>query len=365
MPTLLRRRIHRTSSRSTTAGSVHKPSNRKLLFGRLLITTGFIAVTSSLLFLPLLWEWICGGDGSAPKDYNDDSRTYCFTAYYFYHAWNNLVLSFQSQPLTRSKNAIVYLTGPGHIYRAERTLCPSLLHSIASLAWYLPPDPFADTSIIIMMDQDIAHETKMEIIKVSPYPVHFQSNISMIHPEFESNRSLVGGGMDYKRMCAFWFYFFFQLPFLPDYVMRMDSDSCLTSPMHDNPFRVMRRHRLEYMWYATYPEQRSVTENLRQFTRLHPGHPQSVDHDHDADWLWADPDDELVAMRVFSTNIEWFYIPAFRRPDVVEWENEVMQNGGIYRHRWGDAPLRTILVTRFLNVSAVGRFCQFSYSHSI
>lgn len=278
----------------------------------------------------------------------------------------------------RPQNAIVYLTGPGHIYREDRILCPTLFHSIESVARYLPPDFSADTKIIIMMDQDIPHETKRQIIKVSPYPVEFRSNITMIHSELESQFYWNGVAveqqqeqqqqheqLDYKRMCLFWFDTFFRLPFLPDYVMRMDSDSCLTSPMIDNPFRVMRQQRLDYMWYSTVREPRAVTEDLRYFMRQHPGRPRDINHRHDTDWLWAEMDDEHMEMRVFSTNIEWFHIPAFQRPDVVEWIDEVVQSGGIYRHRWGDAPLRTILATRFFNTTAVGRFCQFSYQHSI
>jgi hypothetical protein len=71
-----------------------------------------------------------------------------------------------------------------------------------------------------------------------------------------------------------------------------------------------------------------------------------------------------MGMNVFSTNLEWFYMPAFRRQHILHWKEEGQLYGGIFCKRWGDAPLRTIVVTEFLNSSRVARFCNFAYNHS-
>ena len=261
----------------------------------------------------------------------------------------------------RQKDAIVYLTGPGQIYRPERTQCPSLLHSIRSLGRHVPRDNSSDLSLIILSDLALDNKTKEEIRNASLFPVDFQENVNLIHTDLEVN---VTKDLYYKRMCAFWFYFFFQLPFLPDYVMRMDTDSCLTSDMPSNPFHTMREHHMEYMWYSTFHEPSDVIEELRDHVKQHPGPTRNVDHDHDVDLLWEEKPTN-ANMRVFSTNIEWMYVPAFRRPEVLAWMESVLKDGGVYDHRWGDAPLRSILATRLFNKSAVGRFCNFSYGHSV
>jgi Glycolipid 2-alpha-mannosyltransferase len=143
--------------------------------------------------------------------------------------------------------------------------------------------------------------------------------------------------------------------------MRMDTDSCILSDM---PSNVMREHSLDYMYHSSFAEPGDAIEELRDSVSQHPGNPQNVDHNHSADLLWGEQN-HTPHMQVFSTNLEWFYMPAFRHPEVLEWVDAIMQDGGIYDHRWGDAPLRAIMATRFFNETAVGRFCNFTYGHSI
>lgn len=57
-------------------------------------------------------------------------------------------------------------------------------------------------------------------------------------------------------------------------------------------------------------------------------------------------------------------MPAFRRRPLKKWKDKVKSNGGVWRHRWGDAPLRTIVAAKFFNKTRVSRFCDFSYGHS-
>jgi hypothetical protein len=274
------------------------------------------------------------------------------------------------------KDAIVYLTGANHIYRPERPQCPSLYDSIRSLDRHFPRDNSSNITLIIMSDAPLDNQTQTKLGNVSPFPIEFQPIIQLAHPELEPNATTIRDLL-YKRMCAFWFYYFFELEFLPDYVMRMDTDSCLTSDMPSNPFRAMRDHHLQYMWYSTFIEPGFVIVELRDFVKKtitenpkesSSNYYEGLDHNHNVDLLWDDPnadEKDQTIMRVFSTNIEWFYMPAFRRADILQWKQLVLQDGGVYDHRWGDAPLRTIVATRFFNKSAVGRFCNFSYVHSI
>jgi hypothetical protein len=79
-----------------------------------------------------------------------------------------------------------------------------------------------------MSDLDIDRATKEGIIGASPFPVEF-ANVNLIHADLEIKiKSKLESPMAYKRMCAFLCYFFFQLSFLPDHIMRMDTDSSQT-----------------------------------------------------------------------------------------------------------------------------------------
>ena len=261
------------------------------------------------------------------------------------------------------QDAIVYLTGK-HIYRQGRTHCPSLLHSLGSLARHFPvSNPGSVPVVMILSDVDLDNKTLAKIEQASPFPVQFHVDVPFSKTKDEPE--IIPGykwDASYKRMCAFWFKYFFELDFLPNFVMRMDTDSCLTSDMPKNPFETMRERKLDYMWYSTFYETADVIVDLKNFTESHPGNPVT-DHDNDPSYLWED--EPNAPMRVFSTNLEWLYIPAFRRPEVLEWKQEVMESQGIFEHRWGDAPLRTLVATKFFNTSAVARFCNFDYAHSM
>lgn len=264
------------------------------------------------------------------------------------------------------QDAIVYLTGKD-IYRPGRKNCPSLLHSLGSIARHFPvPDEDSIPDIIILSDVTLDNATQAKIKQASPFPVKFHMNVPFSKTEDEPD-VIPGDGSDfdqsYKRMCAFWFKYFFHLDFLPQYVMRMDTDSCLTSDMPKNPFVTMREREIDYMYYSTFREPGKVIINLKNFTETHPGNP-NVDHDNDVELLWQENTTD-GEMRVFSTNIEWFNMPAFRRSEILEWTEQVMESQGIFNHRWGDAPLRTLIATKFFNSSAVARFCNFAYTHSV
>ena len=270
-----------------------------------------------------------------------------------------------SDEVVSYQDAIVYLTGKD-IYRSNRKNCPSLLHSLSSLARHFPvPNPQSLPVVMILSDVDLDNTTQAKIVQASPFPVQFHMDVPF--DKMEDEPDVISGSefdVSYKRMCAFWFKYFFELEYLPMYVMRMDTDSCISSDIQKNPFDLMRERNLDYMWHSTFHEPANVIVELKNFTLAHPGNPVT-DHENDVSLLWEDKANGEGNMRVFSTNLEWFHMPAFHKPEVLEWKQQVMASNGIYKYRWGDAPLRTVVATRFFNTSAVARFCDFSYHHSV
>ncbi|CAF1582296.1 unnamed protein product [Adineta steineri] len=45
------------------------------------------------------------------------------------------------------------------------------------------------------------------------------------------------------------------------------------------------------------------------------------------------------------------------------WLHLVDRNGGIYRYRWGDAPIHTLALTQFLQRNEIVRLRYFGYFH--
>jgi len=278
------------------------------------------------------------------------------------------IASAESNSDTRSNNrisaAIVYLGNEKHFVkqRKGRPSCSSVYDSLKSLATYYRPVDYrsdstifsgVDLSVIMMYDGKLSNSTRLALTEASPFPLYFRE-ILYIQPRDDkwANVSIVG----YKRMCAFWFHYLFELEFLPDYIMRLDTDSCLVSNVDINPFQYMVENQIEYMYHSIIGGRLDLVEGLKEFIIENPG--QSFNNN-SALTLFKKGHIEL-----FTNNVEWLYLPAFRRPPILEWKEKVRQNGGIFRIRWGDAPLRTIVTTMFFNNSRISRFCSFSYNHS-
>jgi Glycolipid 2-alpha-mannosyltransferase len=210
--------------------------------------------------------------------------------------------------------------------------------------------------IMFLHEDELSNATIDALTDASPFPVSFHKFVfdQPRDKQWENEKDL-----NYKRMCAFWFHYFFELDFLPDYVMRMDTDSCLTSDMDIDPFEYMIENNVEYIYHSTFFDPPSMVEELYDFVVQHPAGQGNVNRSL-ALW-WGNP---AGNMQSFSTNLEFMYIPAFRTPQVLEWKEEVWRNGGIFRKRWGDAPLRAVVTSLFFNKSRVSNFCHFTYNHS-
>lgn len=261
-------------------------------------------------------------------------------------------------PLQRP--AIVYLGNEAHFGERGRDSCLSVIESLKSLSRHFPlataNSTIQNPIVIFLHDDELKTSTKSALRKASPFPVYFHS-VVLDQPRDKKWASVQE--IDYKRMCAFWFHDFFELNFLPDYVMRMDTDSCIASDMVVNPFQYMYDNNMTYMYHSYIIEPADVIEGLKDFAVKNPGITEGNPTD-----LWRFGDGQEDLMEVASTNLEWFHMPSFKKQKQLQWKAKVLENGGIFRHRWGDAPLRTLLVSMFFDRHEVTRFCPFEYNHS-
>jgi hypothetical protein len=205
----------------------------------------------------------------------------------------------------------------------------------------------------------------------------------------------------YFHMCRFWAGAGFELPALAqfDYVMRIDTDSACTQQLPD-VFATMRRKGAVYAYAKDAADGGDVVEGLYLAARSYaatagaeaeaaleramqhprasrrpncssappgalalapPFHDSSPPRAPDGDLIRVRPceDDEFTALPTFYTNFEVVAMRFVRSSSYRAWFAHVDALGGIYVHRWGDAPIRWLGVRMHATApGAVWRMAQ-------
>lgn len=124
-----------------------------------------------------------------------------------------------------------------------------------------------------------------------------------------------------------------------DYYMRLDLDSCFRDETPDL-FPFMRAGATPAVYMANkilledpkLPSQRKVGSLTLNYLRENNIVPKQMDM-----WVGAFPDDSI---RLYYNNFEIGSVAFFRRPDVQAYADMLVNSGGIFKYRWGDAGIR-------------------------
>ena len=162
-------------------------------------------------------------------------------------------------------------------------------------------------------------------------------------------------------MCRFWFSQVFELPEVAalDYLMRLDDDSALQSDWRFDPFTYMQAHRMHYAYLHAAMDDPQWTRLLWPFIAdysahhrpLPPSIPTGLSYfptpspsslaflaSHSSEW---DAPHTTRFPQLYN-NFEVAHVAFFRQAGVrhfMEWV-DAHEPYGVYRLRWGDAPLR-------------------------
>ena len=153
-----------------------------------------------------------------------------------------------------------------------------------------------------------------------------------------------------------------------EWVMRLDEESFIHSPIQYNLTQFMRDRDLTYAYRISFTEwPTSATgfpETLRAYLDMYPqgdaphllAHctPASLDGLTGAGW----------SRFSFYNNFFLTAVPFWQRPDVRRLLEFVDRSGGIYTHRWGDALIHTAAVQIFLPEGGVHKFEDWTYEHA-
>ena len=243
-------------------------------------------------------------------------------------------------------NAIVYLS------RSREAECRQTIHSIRLLAENILPWSSADIFVF--------HENGYDRSIVESDPVAGKLVKRFIEVDFSSiphgTEELPSGQRGYRHMCHFFANDIFFQPELQgyDYQMRLDVDSYILSPVPFDIFELMRDRGIRYTYRMEMREKAAVSRGLleccEQFFRENPefdkrGRP-------------------LEAVKLFYTNFEICDLKWFRGPSWQAYFKAIDDAGGIYRHRWGDAPIRWLGLKHMLDGKEIHCLRQMAYFHA-
>jgi mannosyltransferase len=157
-------------------------------------------------------------------------------------------------------------------------------------------------------------------------------------------------------VCRFWNSEIFKVPEVAavDYIMRMDTDALILSEFSSDPFAAMEGQGAVYGYKCVMPDfppfVRGIVPFVQKYLHKHQLRPLFPSF---GDWLTkasitsrtAKDGEERVPM--MYTNMEIMSTKFFTSDPVQAFLNAVDQSFDIYRYRWGDAPLRAMVLGTF------------------
>ncbi|CAF2092253.1 unnamed protein product [Rotaria magnacalcarata] len=250
------------------------------------------------------------------------------------------------------------------VYLATYNEIQSLKISLAQLSHLLSNNPrpvvifhegdFSDNNIQQSLAQTLGIRTPLafEQIKFSnnsirPKPVHRRFPPKYFH------------------MCRF---FTLMLPSHPlltlfSFYWRLDTHSYIFGRKSiEDPFNIMQKRKIQYAFTMVNVDHEFHTYGLwsifHEFLKDHCLEPSTAFRSTQTGWF------DSYSLAIIFTNFAIANVSLFRDHSLIRaWLHKVDLNGGIYRHRWGDAPIHTLVLTQLIPRTQVARFRYFGYMH--
>ncbi|KAF8311368.1 nucleotide-diphospho-sugar transferase [Clavulina sp. PMI_390] len=219
-------------------------------------------------------------------------------------------------------------------------------------------------------------QKRIEFIRLDlSFPPGVSPDICVYKPEIFEDR-----WPGYHQMCHFFAQNIFYHPRITNlkYYMRLDTDSYILEPLCFDPIDRLRTTNRVYAWNERRDDAWWVTLGMWNFidvyARRHPAVEQRLTKNA---WPWPEGRDQWLKKEItyegkgtigvpgYMNNFEVVKIEAFKRPDVVEFIDEIMKDPGrIYSLRWGDGPIRATAVSMFFDLETeVQEVCEMEYWH--
>lgn len=258
----------------------------------------------------------------------------------------------------RQKAAIVYMT------RSTSRDLHDLQLSLQSLDIYFN-DRFQYP--VIVFHEDLTPEMQRGLESVT------RSRLSFVKLEFEfpahlkpqeiPERILGRFNLGYRHMCRFFAGQIFLHPALREYdwYWRLDTDSFLRGRVSYDVFDHMTTNDYWYGYIAMLTERPEVVTGLwdavqtyRRRHKLIAPLLQKLEGQEEGGWN----------LHYYYNNFEICRLAFGRSQAYLDFFRYIDDLGGIYKHRWGDAPIRTLAVALLVPPEKVHQFAAIPYSHN-
>ena len=243
--------------------------------------------------------------------------------------------------------AIYYLVQPKRI--------ESLLQSLQNIDKYFN-DKF-HYPVIIFHEGNFTAEHRQRVENATKSDVYFQI-LTFVLPDFITRpvaTKQCGKDIGYRHMCRFHSKLIYKLDIVHnlDYIWRLDDDSFIMSDVIFDVFRYMSEHDIIYGYRGISNDiARCVVGLWNNATRYIEQHNITTQFFK----AWREN-------QIYYNNFEISSMKLWLSQNYKDYIDMIDQAGGIYYHRWGDAPIKSIAVTMFVPQNKTHMFRDVSYKH--
>lgn len=193
---------------------------------------------------------------------------------------------------------------------------------------------------------------KFELIELNKY---YYENIQNINIDEELKQF----GIGYRSMCLFFFCDVFKLLENYKYYCRLDTDSFIIKKIDFDFFNYMNSNDLEYGYIAEIIESKIAVKNIDSYL-------DSIEYVKKIKHNNLDIfDNGHYNLRCFYTNFEILDMSILKNENIAKFVHDLKKSNNIFNYRWGDAPLRTIMISLFVEKNKIVRFGNINYRHQI
>jgi alpha 1,2-mannosyltransferase len=222
-----------------------------------------------------------------------------------------------------------------------------------------------DSDVVIFIEDDFCKTKELEISKkysnlkfnriVLSHSIDLIDDISTINFEDKIYDFKFG----YRHMCQFFFTEIFRYISDYDWFMRLDSDSFIESEINYNLFEYLHNNNKVYGYIAEIPEWEPVVKDIDIFFLKY-----IKENNIKTQFTHKFFDAEKYNLRQIYNNFEIINLKYYLNNKLInEISTTINQNGNIYKKRWGDAPLRSIILSITTPIELLYKFKDIDYHH--
>jgi alpha 1,2-mannosyltransferase len=182
-------------------------------------------------------------------------------------------------------------------------------------------------------------------------------NLSQVKIPSGGHRTRVVSHPGYHHMCRFQAFTLYDHPIMDPqvkYAWRLDDDSHILAPVKYDVFELMRDKQIQYGYNTICTDSSDLVVGLWEAVDLYIS-VTNLDPRRFKQWGRA---------RYYYNNFEISEVSIWRSENYRKLCNYLDQLGGIYYHRWGDGPIKSIGVSLFVPTEKLHRFGDVRYNHN-